>query len=304
LFSDRGMGRDLLDAVRARPADLVVIDALLMGALDAAARAGLRYVPLEHLFDGYQRGGWLHGPVGTWGRLHRLRPVERWNGAELALAATLPGLDPGSLGAHPENLRFVGPVVEVPSRRAGFAEPMVLVSLSTFHYAGMQRVLQKVVSATEQLDCRVVVTTGPVIDPGEIKAHARAEVLRYVPHGELMPDASLVVGHGGHATTMRALAHDLPLLVLPLHPLLDQPLVGKAVARAGAGRTLRRGASVDRIATALRGLVEDGPHRAAAARLGAQVRDCRGTATAADLLEELLVRTSRSAGPGATADPR
>ena len=304
LFSDKGMGRDLLAEVRTRPADLVVVDALLMAALDAAASAGLRYVPLQHCFDTYQRGGWVRGPIGIWGRLNRLRPVERWNGAELALAATLPGFDPGSVGPRPANLRFVGPVVEVPARRATFAEPTVLVSLSTFAYPGMQRVLQKLVDATERLDCRVVVTTGPVLDPADLRVHSRAEVHRYVPHDQLMPDASLVVGHGGHATTMRALAHDLPLLVLPLHPLLDQPLVGKAVERAGAGRTLRRGSSVDRIAAALEELVADGPHRAAAARLGAQVRECRGTVRAADELEGLLLRTPQAEGPGAPADRR
>ena len=289
LFNDRGMGRDLLGETRRRPADLVVIDALLLAALDAAADAGLRYVPLQHLFDGYQRGGWLKGPVGTWGRLKRLRPVDRWNGAELALAATLPGLDPGSTGTPPANLRFVGPIVDTPARVADFAHPAVLVSLSTFHYRGMLGVLQNVVDATEQLDSRVLVTTGPVIDPGEVRAHPRAEVHRYVPHDELMPDVGLVVGHGGHATTMRALAHDLPLLVLPLHPMLDQPMVGRSVEEAGAGRMLRRNASVPAIAEALAELSADGPHRAAAAALGARIRGSQGTVTAADALEKLLV---------------
>lgn len=289
LFSDRGMGRDLLAEVAARPADVVVIDALLMGALDAAAGAGLRYVPLQHLFDGYQRGGWLNGPVGMWGRLNGLRPRHRWDDAEVVLAATLPGLDPGSTGDRPGNLQFVGPVVESPARRASFGEPTVLVSLSTFSYRGMHKVLQNIVSATERVDARVIVTTGPVIDPSDVRAHARAEVHRYVPHDELMPEATLVVGHGGHATTMRALAHDLPLLVLPLHPMLDQPMVGKAVQQAGAGRVLRRGASVGRIAATLEELLDDGPHRAAAAELGDQVRRSQGTARASDELEKLLV---------------
>lgn len=289
LFSDRGMGRDLLAEVRDRPADLVVVDALLLGALDAAAGAGLRYVPLQHLFDAYQRGGWLKGPVGMWGRLRGLRPVDRWDGAELALAATLPGLDPGSTGSPAVNLRFVGPVVQAPVRRATFTEPTVLVSLSTVHYPGMERVLQNVVDATAQVDARVVVTTGPAIEPRDIRRHDRAEVHRYVPHDELMPDASLVVGHGGHATTMRALAHDLPLLVLPVHPMLDQPMVGKAVQDAGAGRVLRRSASVPTIAAAISALVGPGPHRDAAAQLGAQVRGSQGTARAADELEKLLV---------------
>ena len=54
-FGDRGMGRDLLDAVAHRPADLVVVDCLMFGALDAARRAGLRYAVLEHLYDSVLR---------------------------------------------------------------------------------------------------------------------------------------------------------------------------------------------------------------------------------------------------------
>lgn len=289
LFSDRGMGRDLLAELRARPVDLVVIDALLLGVLDAAARAGLRYVPLQHLFDRYQRGSWLRGPVGAWGRLNGLRPVDRWCRAELALAATLPSLDPGAAGSPPTNLTFVGPVVEDPLRPTTFREPTVLVSLSTFHYRGMTAMLQRIVDATAQLDARVIVTTGPVIDPAVLRAHGRAEVHRYVPHAELMPEATVVVSHGGHATAMRALAHDLPVLVIPLDPMLDHTMVGKAVQRAGAGRVLRRTAPGDAIADTVGELLTDGPHRTAAAELGAQIRAGQGAARAADELEKLLL---------------
>lgn len=168
-FSDRGMGRDLLTAVRKEPADLVVIDALLLGALDAARHSGLRYVPLQHLFDGYQRGGWLHGPVGAWARVRGLRPLAAWDQAPLNISATLADLDPGAERA-PANLRFVGPAVEQPAATADFADEAVLISLSTFHYAGMRRTLQRLVDAAVGLGARVVVTTGPVIAPEEIEA--------------------------------------------------------------------------------------------------------------------------------------
>ena len=95
----------------------------------------------------------------------------------------------------------------------------------------MPAALQRILDATAGLEARVVVTTGPAIDPASLRSAANHEVHRYVPHEELMPQVSLVVGHGGHATTMRALAHDLPLVVVPMHPLLDQPMVGASVAR-------------------------------------------------------------------------
>lgn len=49
VVADTGLGRDLLDAVAAEPADLVVVDSLMFGALHTARRAGLRYAVLEHM---------------------------------------------------------------------------------------------------------------------------------------------------------------------------------------------------------------------------------------------------------------
>jgi DNA-binding transcriptional LysR family regulator len=53
-----------------------------------------------------------------------------------------------------------------------------------------------------------------------------------------MPEVSMVVGHGGHSTTMLALAHDLPLVLMPMFALADQPMVGIAVHDA-LGRMLQ-----------------------------------------------------------------
>jgi UDP:flavonoid glycosyltransferase YjiC (YdhE family) len=111
-----------------------------------------------------------------------------------------------------------------------------------------------------------------------------------------MPEVSVVVGHGGHATTMTALAHDLPLLVLPMDSKSDQPYIGRAIQRAGAGRTMSRRSSSTKIRAAVEALLADGPHREAAARLGAAVRALPGATTGADLIESLL--HSSAAGPG------
>ena len=72
-----------------------------------------------------------------------------------------------------------------------------------------------------------------------------------------MPGVSLVVGHGGHATTFTALAHGKPLLILPMHPMLDQAMVGASVVEAGAGLMLERSASSEQIATAIRSVLAD-----------------------------------------------
>ena len=134
---------------------------------------------------------------------------------------------------------------------------------------------------------RAVVTTGAV-DPDVVTAPANVELHRYLPHDEIMPSASLVVGHGGHATTMRALAHGLPLLLLPMHPLLDQPMIAKAVAAAGAARVLPKTARPEEIRGAISGLLGEGPHRAAAGAIGVRIRRSNGATLATDELEGLL----------------
>ena len=288
MFVDRQLGRAVLAELDAEPADLVVVDCLLLPVLRACADAGQTYVSLEHLFDAYLRRNWLHGPVGIAGRLRRLDPVGCWDSAALSLAATLPSLDPASDGPLPANLRFTGPTIDPPAPHdLDSHEPAVLVSLSTCMFPGMPAALQRILDATADLEARVVVTTGPAIDPASLKSAPNHEVHRYVPHDELMPQVSLVVGHGGHATTMRALAHDLPLVVMPMHPLLDQPMVGAAVTTAGAGELVAKKAKPAQLRRVITRLLADGPHRRAAAGLGAEIRRLDGTSTAAGLVEEL-----------------
>ena len=106
---------------------------------------------------------------------------------------------------------------------------------------------------------------------------ATPEVHRFVPHVELMPRASLMVGHGGHGTTLQALAHDLPMVLMPMHPMLDQPMVARSVAagRRRARRDARRRPLPD-LRPVIASLLADGPHRTAAARLGREIRALRG----------------------------
>ncbi|RNM13601.1 glycosyltransferase [Nocardioides pocheonensis] len=296
LFSDKAIGADAVAEARRLPTDVVVVDCLLIGALRACADAGLPYVTLEHLFDGYLRGSWLKGPMGLAAKAKRLRPRAAWDSAALTVVASLGELDPGYSLTRPVTTLWTGPVLTPPAPHdLSSHDPAVLVSLSTYNFPDMARSLQNILDATAGLAARVVVTTGPVVDPAELHTSANHEVHRFVPHDDLMPEMSLVVGHGGHATTMRALAHDLPLVVMPMHPLLDQPVVGRQVEAAGAGRTVKKGASAEQLRPVIAAMLADGPHRTAAARLGALIRESRGTATAADRILEVVPNGARPA---------
>jgi len=293
VFADRGMGRDLLDAVAADPADLVVIDSLMFGAMDAARRAGLPYVVLEHMYDAAYRQGTLGGPMGLNLRLRRLAPGRALDAAALRLVMTLPELDP----VTGTNIRQVGPFATWSPRRE--ADATVVISLSTFDFPGMAGLLQRLVDATAGLAARVLVSTGPVIDPGAVRAGPGVEVHRWLAHAEVLPEATVLVTHGGHGSAMTGLAHDLPLLVVPVEDRTDQPLVGRSVEAAGAGRVLSRKATVADLASALGTLAGDGPHRAAAARLGSAIRATDAVHDGAGALEALL--SNGAAAPGRPA---
>lgn len=287
MFGDRAMGRDVLAELDARPADQVVIDCLTFGAIEAVAERGIPYVLLEHTFHGYCAGMWLRGPMGVGLRLRRFKTRELVEGAATRLVLALQALDPVSATGQPaENVVHAGPVAT--GQPADASEPTVLASLSTVNFPGMTKAMQNIIDALAILRVRGLVTTGPAISGTQLRVPNNVEVHDYVPHTELMPKVSLVIGHGGHATTMTALAHDLPLLVMPMHPLLDQKMIGAAVEKAGAGRLLKKTAKPAAIAAAVQELLADGPHREAAALLGKQIRTASGASTGADHLEALV----------------
>jgi UDP:flavonoid glycosyltransferase YjiC (YdhE family) len=87
---------------------------------------------------------------------------------------------------------------------------------------------------------------------------------------------------------MRALACNRPALIMPMHPMLDQPMIGKAVHEHGAAAVLPKTASPRQIRDAIQLLQADGPHRNAAEQLGAKIRAHEAAATAASHLATLL----------------
>ena len=280
-FADRAKGRDLLAALAQHPADLVVVDCYLFGVMAELAAAGQEYVVLEHSLDGNLRRE-LKGPLALLLRLRGVRPRALVEGARTVLVPTLAALD---TGADPRVVHTGAIATGVPARPD---QPTILISLSTVRFAGLVTQWQRVLDAVDGLPARVIATTGPAVDPAELRVPANVEMHRWLPHNEVMPQASMVVGHGGHGTTLAALAHDLPLLVLPVETKSDQPYVGRTVERAGAGRTLGRRAGVTALRSAIEELLADGPRRSAAAALGAQIRAGNGRRGGADLLEGLV----------------
>jgi MGT family glycosyltransferase len=170
----------------------------------------------------------------------------------------------------------------------------VLVSLSSVYFPGQERVLQNVLDALSGLPVHAVATSGAAVSPGHLRVPPNVELYSYLPHADVLPTVSLVIGHGGHATTMAALSRDLPIIVLPMAKFMDQLKIGQALEKVGAGCLLRKRSSPARIRTAIEEVLDDDRYRLAASRLGAEIRQQDGATAAADEIAKVLAHARQT----------
>ena len=288
LLAGRSLGRDLLTEVVLHPADIVVIDCLLYGALDAASRNGIRHIVFVHSLFAAVEQKMASGAPGAVARIGGLNPWKLWSKANGIVAVTLEELDIPT--SKPLAITYTGPVLPDGEKRAPSksASVTILVSLSTTYIAGQTAVLQTILDAVADLPLHAIVTTGPAVKPEDLRSPANAEIHRFIPHDEIMGTVSLVVGHGGHSTTMLALAHNLPLVIVPMNPAFDQPLIGRRIHEKGAGVAIARSSSATEIGAAIVRVLDDEAYQRQAERLGASILATNGTQTAADRVQSLL----------------
>ena len=110
-------------------------------------------------------------------------------------------------------------------------------------------------------------------------------MVRYVPHAEILPSASLVITHAGLGTTMAALGRGVPLLCTPMGR--DQFFNAEQVQALGAGRMLMPDSSSDAIAQAATDILGDDRFKAGAKQMAVAIGGYGGAAEAAAALESL-----------------
>ncbi len=294
LFADRGIGRDAIASIAAEPVDLVLVDCLLWGATIEIAAAGIPVVSLVHSQWQYFRGN-ARGPVGVIARMRGANPLAAESAVLGTVVTTRPEFEDDRGVASPAGVAHTGFVWQgIPVERTDTTPPRVLVSFSTTSFPGQAAALQRVLGALGDLPVEVTMTTGAV-DPASLRVPSNARVERRIDHAQLLPTTRLVIGHGGHATTSRALAHGIPVLVMPMHPLMDQPAIGRAVERLGLGRVIPKSSSPQVIRAAASALLADESVDAAARAIGTRIRARDGAVTAVDELERLHAGQRRDA---------
>jgi UDP:flavonoid glycosyltransferase YjiC (YdhE family) len=283
--------RQVAGLVAERRPDAVVVDCMLLSAVRAATRSGVPTSVLFHTLAEYWLRHWARGPIGIAASVRGLRPAKVWGRAAQRLVVTERSLDPLR---EADTLTWTGSTESgvPPAPRAADEPPLVLVSLSSTWFPGQADAYRRIVAALSGLPVRAIVTTGGTELERPPHPAPNVDLRGRAPHAEILPHASLVVSHGGHSTVLRALAHGVPLLVMPMHPLLDQPIVGRAVADAGFGRVLPKSAGVTAIRDSVAALLADDKVAAATAEMGRRLRADRdasggGAAAAATLIASL-----------------
>ena len=70
----------------------------------------------------------------------------------------------------------------------------------------------------------------------DVPSNARVE--GYVPHSEVLRQASLFIGHSGHGSVMKAIYHGVPMVLVPWGR--DQPGVAARADKLGVAQIVER----------------------------------------------------------------
>lgn len=149
------------------------------------------------------------------------------------------------------------------------SEITVYATLGTmFNDLAVFRVL---LDALAQIDCTVVATVGKDNDPALLKPLPNnAIVERYIPQDEVLPHVAATVCHGGSGSTLAALAHGVPLLMIP--QAADQFENAQACKKIGAALVLMPGeVTHDSVCSAVTALLNDPTYAEKARRVAAEI---------------------------------
>ncbi len=134
----------------------------------------------------------------------------------------------------------------------------------------------------------VVLTVGPQTDPASLgPAPENAHIEQYIPQSMLFPRCDVVLTHGGAGTTLAALGHGIPLLMLP-RGAISQVTNAEVCVRAGVGRRLpEQEITPEAIRREVRTLLDEPIYRERAQQLRDEIAGMPGPEERVTLLERL-----------------
>jgi len=279
--------------------DLLVADCMLPAALAAAQATSTRAVSVVHFLYGpartqmaTKRSSWTTdlGQLNATLRLLDQPPaataLAAWEAPDLLLVTAPRWFDLAI--EYPRNVVHAGPLAIRTSSSpvtARSTRPRIAAAFSTTAIDGQTALIQRVCDAIAGADLDAVLTLGPAQRRHAFTAPGNVQVVASADHDRLFPQCRAIVCHGGLGTVLRALAHGVPLLLLPLGR--DQHLNAERVTRLGAGIHLDADTSSDTIRRALEHLLEGPQFLRAAAAARARIAAEKPDASAVRALERI-----------------
>ena len=168
-------------------------------------------------------------------------------------------------------------------RRRGRRRSLVYLSLGSLGSADVD-LMRRLVDVLGRTPHRYIVSKGPRADEFELPDNMWGEAR--VPQTSIIPEVDLVITHGGNNTITESLHFGKPMVVLPL--FWDQYDNAQRMHELGYGlRLATYDFSDDELIGAVEGLLADETLRSNLDELGDRIRDQKGVARAADLIEEV-----------------
>lgn len=293
------VSEELQAVIEAESPDALIVDAMYPAALALVPSCAVPVAVFCHTFLWRHFQRWQ----GIMGKLADLRAgagfpslpamETMWKAADRLIVTAAEALDDKPLKGW-GNVVHVGPSLMNEAHAMPcdlpWAEddttPLVLASFTTTELASGGP-FEVVLEALSDLPVHVVATTAVDVD---LTPPANAHVIRYADHNQILDRASLCVCHGGHGTTMRALAHGVPMVVRPGMPH-DQAPNAAFVQSLGAGRAVPGDADAPTIRAAVLEVLEDPSYLSAARQIKEVLDPLNGPEAAATAVEDLIRET-------------
>ncbi len=315
-------------AIRGCGADALIADESIFAARTVAELVDLPWITVCNALPMHPDAdhpppipAWSYRP-DRWGRIRNrlgllaarllLRPIERdilqvrrrhglghydlkrQNASERATLAQLPEEFDYPRRDKPDWFHYVGALhstadrlpVEFPFDRLD-GRPLVYASLGTVQNR-LLPIFRTIAEACSDLPLQLVISLGGGVEPYSVGRLAGDPILvQFAPQLELLKRARIVITHAGMNTAMETIAQGVPLLAIPITN--DQPAVAARIAWSGCGRVvpLRR-VNVQRIADAVRQLLEEPCYAMRAQQLAAANRRAGGATHAANIIERVV----------------
>jgi MGT family glycosyltransferase len=299
-----GIARDVRDVLEGARAELAIFDCMLPAAAAGCRAADVPAASLVHFLYGaarrhmLRRGGAWTTDLATLTATHRAleQPAPRdglaaWEAPELVLVTAPRFIDVDvDLAPH---VVHAGPLaVRRTSGTTPEDPPLVLLSFSTSVMDGQREAVERVCAGVADAGVRAVLTLGPALRAAGLRIPDQVEALPWADHDELLPRCTAAAGHGGLGTTLRALAHGVPLVLVPLGR--DQLVNAARVAEIGAGIALAPDATVADVRAAIEAVLADRDYAIAAEAISRRIADENADARAVEALERCAAAPRRA----------